>query len=225
MKTQVIIPAAGLGARLNSSIPKALIPLRKIPLIVYSLKVFESSRKISSVIIAGPEGHLKNLQKLAERYRLKKVKFIISGGATRSESVSHALGMLDDDTKIVVVHDAARPFLNRSILEKALALMQKEKAVAVAVPVKPTIKRVNKKSFYVTETLDRSELWDIQTPQVFQKEILVKAHSKMLCLNPSDDAVLVEKMGVRVKICPGEYRNIKITTPEDFVLAEIFLRK
>jgi len=224
MKTQVIIPAAGSGTRLGASIPKALVLLKKKPLMVYALEVFERLEFIHSVILVVPGRDQKRFRKVVDRYRLKKVKRIVAGGATRSASVSNGLKVLDANTDVVVIHDAARPFLVPKTLKDSVLLMKNQKAAIIAVPVKPTIKQVNTKTGTVIRTLDRNELWEAQTPQVFRKAILVKAHQKAGKTGATDDAMLVERMGVRVKVVPGDYRNIKITTKEDVALAESFLK-
>jgi 2-C-methyl-D-erythritol 4-phosphate cytidylyltransferase len=131
---------------------------------------------------------------------------------------------LDADSDIVVVHDAARPLMSLARLEKAIALMKKESALVTAVPVKSTIKEVDAKGLCIQKTLKRDRLWEIQTPQLFRKDVLLKAHQRRLCLDPTDDAMLVEAMGVQVRIFRGEYENMKVTTPDDLIAAQAFLR-
>jgi 2-C-methyl-D-erythritol 4-phosphate cytidylyltransferase len=224
MKTQAIIPTAGMGTRFKTDLPKPLVDLCGKPLIVYALETFEKSRAIDSVILVGQKERLPELKGIVEQYGFKKVTQVVAGGKTRRESVSCGLDVLDHDTDIVLVHDGVRPLVSLKVIEGAVALCEKRGAVVVAVPVKPTIKRVNKKDHFVEETLDREELWEIQTPQVFKKDILLKAHQQNKDSNPTDDALMVERLGVRVKIFPGDYKNIKITTMEDLVIAETFLK-
>ena len=154
---------------------------------------------------------------------LSKEVHIISGGQSRQDSVFKGLKALDRDTKIVFIHDAARPLLSKDLVQRAIASCVKQKAVIAAVPLKPTIKKVNRRSRVVEETLERDSLWEVQTPQVFAKDILLKAHRKFKGQKATDDASLVEQLGVKVKIVMGDYRNIKITTPEDIKIAEALI--
>jgi len=222
-KVQAIIPAAGVGARLKSRVAKPFILLNGKPLLFYSLAVFEKSPLVESVVIAGHPKGLGAIKRLVKKFRFKKVARIVAGGQTRCKSVANALKAIDRGTQYVAVHDAARPFISREALEAAIKTCFKESAVVVAVPVKSTIKKVDPKNLYVQETLIRDTLWEIQTPQIFKKDVLIKAHKVMACCDPTDDAVLVEKIGVKVKIVKGHYHNIKVTTPEDLKIARSFL--
>ncbi len=223
MKIQAIVPAAGAGRRLKSRIPKPLVLLKGKPIFIYALMVMEQCRAIESVIVAVDRRNLREFKRWIQKFGLRKVKHVVSGGVRRSDSVRNALAFLDEDTQAVVVHDAARPFVTADLIEKAVSWFPKEKGVIVALPVKPTIKKVDPKNLYVQETLLRDGLFEVQTPQVFQKELLQEAYRRMLSCDPTDDAVLVEKMGVKVKVIKGDDRNIKITTPEDLKIARAFL--
>ncbi|MCR4337002.1 MAG: 2-C-methyl-D-erythritol 4-phosphate cytidylyltransferase [Candidatus Omnitrophica bacterium] len=220
MSTQAVIVAAGGGKRLQSNIPKPLISLHGKPLIVFSLECFDQSPLIKSIIVVTQPIFMEEMKTLVQKYGIQKeVRFVV-GGETRKDSVYNGLEALDPATEYVVVHDAARPFLSREILEEALRLCYAGQSVVVAVPVKPTIKRVKGASLEIVETLDRSELWEAQTPQIFKKDVLIKAHRQAAAGVATDDAALVEKLGLPVRIFPGEYRNIKITTPEDVKIGE-----
>ena len=223
MKTQAILAMAGFGTRLKSSEPKALLAICDIPIFVYSLKAFENSTLIDSVLIVAQEKFIDQFNEIIDQYRIKKVKKIVVGGDTRFESVNNGLQKIDDDTDIVLVHDGARPLITADLVDRAIELTKEHNAVIVAVEVKPTIKRVGD-DLFVEETLNRKELWEVQTPQVFKKEILVKAHKQKISDTPTDDASLVERIGVKVKILKGDYKNIKVTTKEDIIVAEAFLK-
>lgn len=227
MKVQAIIPTAGIGERLKASLPKPLVELCGKPLCVHTLEVFERSFVIDSVVLVGHAENLFDLGNIVKQYRLKKVTKIVAGGETRCESVANGLAVLDEDADMVVVHDGARPLVSPETISDAVGLCQDLQAVVVAVPVKSTIKKINKKDLLVEETLNREGLWEIQTPQVFKKDILVRAHEQKKENVPTDDAMMVEQLGVRVKVLLGDYKNIKITTPEDLTIAEAFcsLRK
>jgi len=223
MKTQAIIPTAGMGARFQTDLPKPLAELYGKPLCVVTLEVFEKSPVIDSVILVGQKERLSQLKDIVGQYGLKKVVQVIAGGRTRRESVANGLAAIDDDTDVVVIHDGVRPLVSLKVIEDTVALCGKWDAVVAAVAVKSTIKKVNKESLLVEATLDRGKLWEIQTPQVFKKDILLKAHQQNKDNDPTDDAVMVEQLGVKVKVSPGDYKNIKITTQEDLVIAETFL--
>ncbi len=223
MKVQAIVPAAGTGTRLKSRQDKPFIFLKGKPLIVHTLSVLEKCSAIESIILVTHARQIKNFQKLIGTYRFLKIKQIVPGGHTRCASVQNGLKALDRDTDVVLVHDGARPLISSELLKASITLMRREQAVVVAVPVKPTIKMVHAKSFYIEKTLPRETLWEAQTPQVFRKDILMKAHAKMLCADPTDDAVLVEQMGIKVKILRGDYTNIKVTTREDLAIVKNLL--
>ncbi len=223
MKTQVIIPAAGAGKRFKSSTPKPLVLLGKKPIIVYALEVFQKCSSIDSVIVVAAKKFVPRFKNIIRRYRLSKVKNVVAGGATRRASVSNGLKALDQDTDLVVIHDGARPFITRKLIEKSIRTAQKQAALIVAVPVKPTIKAADRKTLTVEATLKRDTLWEVQTPQIFKKTIIVEAHRKNKSIDPTDDALLVEKIGGKVKILAGDYQNIKITTQEDLIFARAIL--
>jgi 2-C-methyl-D-erythritol 4-phosphate cytidylyltransferase len=223
MKVQVILVAAGAGKRLKASKPKALIPLKGRPLVWYALNAFEHAKQIKSVILVVHKSLVNQFRELVDKNRFKKVHVITPGGKTRSESVQCGLRCLDTDADIVMVHDAARPFVTERMIRSCLHAIHGVPAAIVAVPAKATIKKVDRKNLYVQETLARDTLWEIQTPQTFKKDVLVKAHAAKNSVEPTDDAMLVEDLGLPVKIVRGDYRNIKITTKEDLKLAELFL--
>lgn len=217
MKTEVIVVAAGAGKRLNSKVPKALVLLKGKPMITYCLKVFEAHPGIDGVVIVGAGGSLSKFVHLTKFF--KKVHAVVAGGSLRSDSVKCGLEALSSDTKLVLVHDAARPFVDKAMIDRLIASLKKNKAAIVGVPVKFTVKRVDRKSLDIQATLMRDLLWEAQTPQGFHKELLVKAHAQKFKEEATDDAILVELMGGKVKMVMGSYCNIKVTTPEDIILA------
>lgn len=209
---------------MNSNVPKPMVELLGKPICAHTLEAFERCPQIDSVIVVGHGGQLERLREIVERYRFQKVTKIVAGGEQRHESVANGIAALDRDTQIVVVHDGARPLVSRRLIEEAVKLCGTWDAVVAAVPVKQTVKQVNRRSLCVEQTLDRNGLWEAQTPQVFKKDILMKAHAQNTQDNPTDDAVMVERLGVKVKIIEGDYTNIKITTREDLIVAEGFLK-
>jgi 2-C-methyl-D-erythritol 4-phosphate cytidylyltransferase len=221
MKIEVIVVAAGAGKRLNSKIPKALVLLKGIPMVAYSLKVFEEHPGINSVVLVGTAKHLPRFVRMARPF--KKVHAMVAGGINRSDSVKCGLKALSPDTDIVLVHDAARPFVDSPMIDRLMATLKKNKAATVGVPIKFTVKKINCKTLDIIETPTRELLWEAQTPQGFHKDVLVKAHARKFKEEATDDAMMVERMGGKVKMVMGSYRNIKITTPEDIILARQLL--
>ncbi|MBF0570523.1 MAG: 2-C-methyl-D-erythritol 4-phosphate cytidylyltransferase [Candidatus Omnitrophica bacterium] len=221
MKTEVIVVAAGAGRRLNAKVPKALVLLKGKPLLSYCLKIFEAHAGIDGVVIVGAAGYIPQFVRMAKAF--KKVRAVVAGGARRADSVKCGLKEISRDTKIVLVHDAARPFIDRAMIDRLMAVLKENKAAIVGVPVKFTVKKVELKTLNIKETPARDLLWEAQTPQGFHKDVLVKAHAGKFTDEATDDAILVERMGGRVKMVMGNYRNIKITTTEDIILARQLL--
>lgn len=222
MNAVALIPAAGTGERFGASVPKPLVELCGRPLIVHTLSVFEKVDEITGVILIVHPEYLGDYRRVLERYDLKKVLRVVAGGNTRTRSVRNGLRELPPGAEYVVVHDGARPAVTAEIIGRGLRLVAKEKAVVAAVPVKPTVKVVDPVTNVIRQTLDRTLLWEVQTPQIFERELLERAYSADVLA--TDDAALVERLGVAVKVFPGDYRNVKVTTPEDLVVAEALLR-
>ena len=218
MKIGVIIVAGGSGTRLKAKVPKAFVFLKGKPLITRSLTVFQRCAVVKSIVVVGHKDHLGRLASLKKKFT--EISVVVPGGVTRADSVKYGRAALSNDTDIVLVHDAARPLVNAPVLGRLLAALKKHKAVIAAVPVKATIKQVNAKTLLVDNTLRRDLLWDVQTPQGFHRNVLVKAHQLKFKGEATDDAMLVERLGVPVKVVMGDHRNIKITTPEDLKIAE-----
>jgi 2-C-methyl-D-erythritol 4-phosphate cytidylyltransferase len=225
MKVQVILVAAGAGKRLKSAKPKALVSLMGKPLVWYALKTFEHSKLVKSVILVVHKSLTQQFRELIDKNKFKKVDVITPGGKTRCESVHCGVRCLNTDADVVIVHDAARPFVTERMIRSSLHAIKTAPAAVVAVPAKATIKKVDRKNLFVQETLPRDTLWEVQTPQTFRKDVLVKAHATKNAFEPTDDAMLVEHMGIAVKIVRGDYRNIKITTAEDLKLAEMLIKE
>lgn len=222
MRVEVIVVAAGAGKRLKAKVPKALVLLKGKPLIAYCLKIFEMHAGIDGVVVVGAGGVLSQFIRCTRSF--KKVRAVVPGGVLRSDSVKCGLKALSSDTDIVLVHDAARPFVDVAMIDRLLASLKKNKAVIAGVPVKFTVKKIDRKSLNIKETPERDLLWEAQTPQGFHKDILVKAHAKKFKQEATDDAMMVERMGGKVSMVMGNYRNMKVTTPEDFIFAQQLLK-
>jgi len=219
-----IIPTAGTGTRFGGQKPKPLAVLLGKPVIVRTLEVFEHSPLIEGVILIVHEGWIKDYEAEISKHALRKVKAVVPGGDTRTQSVRNGLARLGSGVDVVMVHDGVRPLVTPEVIAAGLEAVKATGAAIAVVAVKPTIKVVDPRTQAVTETLDRDLLWEVQTPQVFARELLERAYREDRD-GATDDAVLVERLGITVKVYPGSLKNIKITTPEDLVVAEAFLER
>lgn len=224
MKEKVIalVLAGGQGKRMQSDVQKQYMQLNDYPVLYYSLKQFEESA-VDEIILVVAKGEITYCQKeIVERFCFKKVKQVVEGGKERYESVYHGLQAIDEEG-YVLIHDGARPLLTNSIIQTSIDGVKKYKACVVGMPVKDTIKIVNEQEVAV-ETPNRSSLWLVQTPQSFEIGIVKKAYEKMMEAKDTmvtDDAMVVEKYEkYPIKLLKGSYENIKITTPEDLVIAK-----
>jgi 2-C-methyl-D-erythritol 4-phosphate cytidylyltransferase len=222
MKTLSIIPAGGAGRRMGGGVPKQYLPLAGIPVLARTLRVFQDSSCIDEIILAVPEADIPEVRyAIVEKYGLSKVGLILAGGRERQDSVRNALLQVRTDQGIIVVHDGVRPFVTALLIEQVVATARQYGAVSVGVPVKDTVKEVNADG-WVEKTLNRKRLWLTQTPQAFHREILLAAYKKAEedGIAATDDASLVERMGIPVRMIPGDDANIKLTTAEDMILGE-----
>lgn len=225
MKIQAIVAAAGAGTRLKSRVPKPLLAISGKPILFYSLKVLSQCSLIDSIIVVVPLQETKVFERAIKGFGFHKDIACVVGGARRCDSIKNGLNALDPDTKLVVIHDGARPFLTKDLLARCIASGKKAKAVVAAVPVKPTIKRACPKTGTVWATLNREDLWEVQTPQVFDRDVVEQAYRTLSLRTPTDDAQLVEQAGFKVKVIRSDYSNIKITTPEDVAFAQYLLSR
>ncbi|MDQ0163546.1 2-C-methyl-D-erythritol 4-phosphate cytidylyltransferase [Bacillus alveayuensis] len=222
MKYQVVIPAAGQGKRMKAGKNKQLIELDSIPIIIHTLKVFEQDPKCNGIYLVINPKEKDEFIDLLDKYNIQKVQKMVEGGKERQHSVYNGLKAIESG-EIVLIHDGARPFIQQKIIHQLVERATISGACVIAVPVKDTIKRVNESE--VVDTVDRSSLWAVQTPQAFRLSIVLKAHeaAEREGFIGTDDASLVERMGHKVSVIEGEYTNIKITTPEDLMFAKVIL--
>ena len=214
-----IILAAGQGLRLKAAGPKPLVKIGKFPAIVYSLKSLDGHTDIDEIIMVVSAGNQQAITKAIRNYSFKKIKVFILGGKRRQDSVYNGLKEVSINSHWVLIHDAARPFIDNKSITEVIRAAKKTGAAILGVPVKATIKSI-KPDGLVDRTLDRTNLREVQTPQVFKKELILRAYRKYSKKNVTDDASLVEKLGKKIKIVPGSYENIKITTKEDLLFAQ-----
>jgi 2-C-methyl-D-erythritol 4-phosphate cytidylyltransferase len=224
-KVFAIIPAAGSGTRIGGEIKKQFLPLKGKPIIVHTLQQFEHCSDIDEVAMAIPESAMSDMEAIVARYRLHKVNKMMMGGKKRQDSVNNVLNRLTlKDSDIVLVHDGVRPFIETKRITHLLKVCKEYDAAVLAIQPKDTIRRSTGGGFF-DQTLDRTALWMVQTPQAFRAKLLVKAFEKARKdkFYSTDEAALVERLGVKVRIVEGNYDNIKITTPEDLELGALIL--
>lgn len=224
-KYAAIVLAAGAGKRMNSSIHKQYMELSGKPVLYYSLNAFEESPVTEIILVVG-SGEIDYCKKeIVEKYNFTKVNYIVEGGKERYHSVYEGLKTIKN-ADYVLIHDGARPFVDNDMIRRSLEAAEHYGACVVGMPVKDTIKVVNNEGF-AQETPDRSSLWQMQTPQTFSYPLIYEAYQKVIAVGDNsvtDDAMVLEHaMGHAVKIIEGSYRNMKITTPEDLLVAEAFL--
>ncbi len=210
----VVIPAGGIGARLGRPTPKQFLALGRTPILAVTLRHFVRHPRVSGVVIAAPAAHIDRTRRLAVPLGRRCPVTVVPGGATRQESVWRAL-QVAPPAPLIVVHDGVRPFIDRHLIDAVVGAAVTTGAAICAVPIAETVKRVHEGR--VQATLDRSELWAVQTPQAFRAALLREAHEKALrdAVVGTDDAMLVERLGHAVRVVPGLARNIKITTAAD----------
>jgi 2-C-methyl-D-erythritol 4-phosphate cytidylyltransferase len=226
MKTVAVIVSAGKGVRFMEGQKKQFYLLGGKPILAHTLDKFETCPLIRSILlVVGQEDMDYCLKEVIEKYQFKKVSQIVPGGKQRQESVKNGMDALPKDEDIVVIHDGVRPFVSKTMIEDSIHSAVRYGAVILGMPVKDTMKMSNPDGT-VLKTLARESLWQIQTPQTFQAKVIKEAYRRATedGFVGTDDASLVERIGVKVHILPGSYANIKITTPEDLLLANLFLK-
>lgn len=232
-KYTALITAAGSGTRMHSSVKKQFADLCGKPVVAWTLQAFEENEHISSIVLVVPKGDTDQALQICLKYGFHKVRNIVEGSDQRFKSVFNGLKCVPDDTDYVLIHDGVRPLVTGDLIDRCCKYVLLTRACVAAVPVTDTIKRANAHGF-IAETLDRSTLWSIQTPQAFSYPLIHEAYRSLYETikeygtdesRITDDAVIVENMtDCHVRIIAGDKRNIKITTPEDMVLAEAFLK-
>jgi len=225
-KTSVIIVAAGKGKRMGRDYNKQYIQLEAQPIVAHTIKVFEEMDCINEIILVVGAGEVEFLKKsIIEVYGFQKVSAIVEGGLERRDSVYNGLKAVSQDCSIVLIHDGARPLITKDIIEESIIVAKESGACIAAVPVKDTIK-ISNDNMEVIHTPKRDNLWSVQTPQTFQYDLILEAynHQQPKDSAATDDAMILEALGHTVKIIHGSYNNIKITTPEDLIVAEEILK-
>lgn len=225
-KYTAIVLAAGSGKRMNSKVHKQYLIIQDRPVLYYSLKAFEDSAVDEIVLVVGKGEEEFCRREIVDKYGISKVKAIVEGGKERYHSVFEGLKQTSD-ADYVLIHDGARPFVNQDIIRRCMQEVQKYQACVVGMPVKDTIK-IADEGGYAKQTPDRKNVWMIQTPQTFSYALIYEAYEEMLKTEDTaitDDAMVLERIkGKKSKLIEGSYRNIKITTPEDLLIANVYLQ-
>lgn len=225
-KITAIVLAAGAGKRMNSKVHKQYMMLDGCPVIYYALKAFEESVVTDIVLVTGAGEVEFCREKIIDKYGITKIAAVVEGGRERYHSVYEGLRAASG-SDYVLIHDGARPFVTTDMIQRSVECVRKHEACVVGMPVKDTIKVVGADGF-VQSTPKRSALWQVQTPQTFSYPLICDAYEKAIELEDdaiTDDAMVLERMtGKQVKVIEGSYRNIKITTPEDIIVAEAYLK-
>ena len=221
-----VIVAAGKGKRMGTEISKQFLPLRGKEILAHTVEKFEHAENIRDIVLVTGQDSLQDVQDMAQEYGWQKIISVVAGGKERQDSVWNGLLAVSEDTEIVLIHDGVRPFVTEDILNLSIETAVEMGGCVAGVPAKDTIKVCNSENIAV-DTPDRSTLWQIQTPQTFQKERIVKAYkeAKDAGFIGTDDASLAVYSGYPVKVIMGSYRNIKITTQEDLLIGEAFLKE
>lgn len=235
-----IILAGGKGSRMKSDIPKQFLKLNDIPMICYSIETFEANNNIDRIVVVTSADYIGYMEKIIRSQGYKKIIAVVEGGRERYDSVYSGLNCIrkkeklneaqqgrQKDKNYVFIHDGARPCVTDNIINACMHDVKIYNACVAAVPVKDTIKVADTEGIAVN-TPDRSTLWQIQTPQVFENGLILEAYDKLYCdidkKGITDDAMVAEKyMNTKVKMTLSEYTNIKATTPEDILITEVFL--
>lgn len=232
-RTAAIVLAAGQGKRMQSAVAKQYLLLDGEPVVCHALRAFEESEVEGIVLVTGADEIEYCRREIVEKYGFKKVIDVVAGGKERYHSVYEGLRALDGillREGIVLIHDGARPMVTEDIIVRTIEAAQNFGACVAAMPVKDTIKVADPEQF-AQVTPDRSTLWQIQTPQTFRYDLVFGAYQKLLSdahnqKGITDDAMVVEKMcSGRVKLVEGSYENMKVTTPEDMIVAESLLKR
>lgn len=226
IKCTAIIAAAGNGSRMKEYDNKQFIEVYGKPVLAYSIEAFENSDLVDDIIIVTREEDIlycKNV--IVDQYGFNKVSKIITGGNTRLESVFKGLKEIEDNCDLAIIHDGARPLVTSNYIDDLISYCDEYDAICSGVMVKDTIKIVNEHGF-ITDTPNRNNIWQSQTPQVFDYELILKAYHNAIenGFVGTDDASLVEYLGYKVKMVEGSYQNIKITTDEDIHIIKSYLK-
>lgn len=224
MKVTAVIPAAGSGRRMQHDVAKQFIRIGAKPILFYTLRKFEFCNFVDDVVLVVPKDDIEfTREEVVAKFGLQKVKKIVAGGRERQASVFAGLQSFEEIPDYVIIHDGVRPFITQELIEKAILSCSRYGAVITAIPLTSTIKHVE--NYTVTKTVNREQLWEVQTPQGYEYRLIYSAYKKADedGFMATDDAMMVERIGKPIMVIEGLKQNIKITTPEDLEFAKYFM--
>lgn len=228
MKVSAIVPAAGNSQRMKGCLKeKPYLRLGDRPILAHTLEILDKSQAIEEIVVVASKANIESIEnEVIARYSIGKVKKVVLGGPTRFHSVYNGLKYIGADVDFVLVHDAVRPFITHDLITASLEAARDFGGAVVAVPEESTTKDVGE-DLFINSTLNRERLWRVQTPQAFRRDLLARGYESAINAGiiPTDDSALVERLGHKVKVLMGSYYNIKITTPEDLLIAEAILAR
>lgn len=218
----LIIPAAGSGVRMGRDVPKPFIEINGRAILQHTIDKFINIHGLRQIIVVASAQYVPLVNKLVSGYSRSALQVsVVEGGSERQYSIYNALKHVDERAELIAVHDAVRPFVKPEKIMKCIKFANETGAAILGIPVSDTIKEVNTE-YFIESTPDRSVLWQIQTPQIFKTEVLIKAYEKAIKegFAGTDDSSLVENAGIKVKVIEGGVNNFKITYPIDLKIAE-----
>ncbi len=220
-----IIPAGGLGSRMNQEIPKQFIDVHGKPIIAYTAEALSKIKEIKEIIVAVPDGYIPYFDRIVKEFNLTKVKKIICGGASRTETVRKCLDEADDN-EFILIHDSVRPFISQKSIKSVIDAAVKYGAASVGTMAVDTLKKADDMGF-IKETVDRKNVWQIQTPQIFKSDLIKEAHKRAFDekIEATDDCALLEMMGQRIKLIESDTINLKITYEKDLEFTEEYFNE
>ena len=226
-KVSAVVPAAGLSKRFSPSEKKQFATLGGKPLLTHCLSTFESSELIASVVVVVPEDEIPRSRELLGGFGFEKITSVVGGGEKRCISVRNGFRAVPPDSDMVLIHDAARPFVDNDMIKRVVEECARTGASICAVPVTDTLKRAEEHGSFISETVPRKKLWGAQTPQVFRREVLEEIYhsSSTAELDATDESALAEAKGIKVSMVMGSDLNMKITTAADLKMAELIVSK
>ena len=227
-----ILPAAGLGTRMGAETPKQFMELDGVPIVILSLRSIASCELVTDIIVATRGDEVERLERRIREEKFKQTVRVVRGGDSRQDSVAQALQLVSNDTEIVLVHDAVRPFVTRDQITRVIEEARKCRAAILGIPAMDTVKEVKRASLpedvaLITATIPRERIVLAQTPQAFSTKLLKEAFARAQAdgVNASDEAGLIERLGYDVHVVLGSERNMKITKPADMELARFYLER
>lgn len=221
-KFGVVIAAGGVGSRFGGDIPKQYVDVNSMPVIAHTISKFQNIDIISEIVIVSHKNYIVYCNDIVKEFDFSKVTSIIEGGNTRQQSVYKGLKSISSD--YVLIHDAARPLVSERDIEKCCNVLKDTEACALGARIVDTVKK-SIDGEYISETIDRSTLWTVQTPQCFKKSTIIKCHQNALfdSFEATDDCMLAERYGVKIRLVESSTTNLKITDYKDLAIAEVLL--